>query len=478
MKSKNPSHSSIDAIKPNRPLAIMLGKAVLLLLLIVGVGACGGAPPDTDFSIEQTRIALSVEQTEWAEERRSQESEAATQEPHDEEPRASAGLAGNWETIDSTDHSYMTLYIEHWSGTDYYIAFLDEQDADCGTDTSGNPTTGMSFDADVSATDNVLVGDADFFCQTDPPHMLGVREFFFFYYRGDDTLRDAHGRVWTRVGADALSHPAAGQWEAIDRDQSYLSLTLEHWGGDAYYVAYWDELASACGTDNSGNAMYAASFDADLSATGDIFAGAADVFCQADPPVLLGVHEFEFTYSSADDTLRDADGIVWTRVGAGHLATPAPTRAPVAGGEPPAPGPTATIGLPTGGGEWGLTQSDLRLVRVIITSRLLCDPWEGCDTGWAPMFTVANVGPDDFHAPLTFVCVGNGTPITPGANCDYASSVEKEGIDIATNLQLDFEHLGMDWLFLDECTYTLVCSINAGGVDPYTGNNAVLVSFP
>jgi hypothetical protein len=336
----------------------------------------------------------------------------------------------------------------------------------------------MSFDADVSATDGALVGAADFFCQTDPPHLLGVREFFFFYYSGEDTLRDAQGRVWTRVGADALSHPAAGQWEAIDADQSYMTLLIEHTGVDVYYLAYWDELASVCGTDNSGNPTTALFFDAEASAAGGVFAGVADFFCQADPPALFGIHEFKFTYFSADDTLRDNDGTIWTRVGSNIQATPAPTRAPVAGGEPPAPGPTATIGLPTGGGEWGLTQSNLRLVRVQITSRWVIDPMGG-DSGtlWVPLFTVSNYGPDDFRAPLTFVCVGNGTPLTPGANCSYSDSVEETGIDIAVNLQLDFMP-AMAGLNRDECTYTLVCSINAGGVDPYTGNNAVLVSFP
>jgi hypothetical protein len=386
--------------------------------------------------------------------------------------------------------SYMTLMIEHRGGDDYYLAYWDESAAACSTDTSGNATTAASFDVEVISTGGVFVAVAEIFCQADPPFLLGVHELGLFYNDEDDTIHDTDGTIWRRVGSDGLAHPATGDWEAISREGSYLSLTLEHWDGDTYYVAYRDELASACGTDNSGNAIYAASYDADLIATGAIFAGAADVFCQADPPALLGVREFEFTYSGADDTLRDAEGIVWTRVGSGHLATPEPTGVPVAGGEQPAPGPTATRGdqpapgptatrgLPTGGGEWGLTQSDLRLVRVIITSHVVCDPWEGCGTVWLPMFTVANVGPDDFHAPLTFLCVGNGTPVMPGANCDYASSVEKEGIDIATNLQHDFMPAGMDWLSQDECTYTLVCSINAGGVDPYTGNNAVLIAYP
>jgi hypothetical protein len=98
-------------------------------------------------------------------------------------------------------------------------------------------------------------------------------------------------------------------------------------------------------------------------------------------------------------------------------------------------------------------------------------------TLWVPLFTVSNYGPDDFRAPLTFVCVGDGTPITPGANCSYDCLVEETGIDIAMNIQRDFRP-ACAGLNRDDCTYTLVCSINAGGVDPYTGNNAVLVSFP
>jgi hypothetical protein len=102
----------------------------------------------------------------------------------------------------------------------------------------------------------------------------------------------------------------------------------------------------------------------------------------------------------------------------------------------------------------------------------------------ATNFALKNLGPDDFRAPLLFACVGSGTPLTPGANCTINATLERPGFHIPAGCYTEIQLGSPGWggtyfeLLLDDCTYTIMCSINAGGVDPNPDNNWYLASFP
>jgi hypothetical protein len=148
---------------------------------------------------------------------------------------------------------------------------------------------------------------------------------------------------------------------------------------------------------------------------------------------------------------------------------PAPTSMP--NGPNPTVAPTSTpteLPPPSGGGEWGLTQSDLQLTE-----------WGQSDLPLIEL-AVQNFGPDEFHDYVDLVCVGEGVlrhwggPIQITVPVNYSDRIY---ISVGTIGNPDWFTVDLG-LHTDSYDYGILCSIDAGGHDPNVSNNGVWFAVP
>lgn len=143
---------------------------------------------------------------------------------------------------------------------------------------------------------------------------------------------------------------------------------------------------------------------------------------------------------------------------------PEPTVTPTI---PPTSTPTR-LPSPEGGGEWGITQSDLAL-----TGAELLHPSTS-----SIRLEIMNHGPSTFRDDLTIVCIGEGVlrsnPSGEGVEVDYHetsfAAIASTGTPVYKALPL-----GLNTALYD---YGIACSIDAGAHDPNVSNNGIWFAVP
>lgn len=108
-----------------------------------------------------------------------------------------------------------------------------------------------------------------------------------------------------------------GIWWSIDVDDSYQTLVIQPRGkqSGSYNISYFDDGASVCGVDADGDPLYPGMGRGKGTANGTSLTGGIDFWCLSRPRWYEGYHQLELTYNATDDTLTDAYGIVWYRLG-------------------------------------------------------------------------------------------------------------------------------------------------------------------
>ncbi len=105
---------------------------------------------------------------------------------------------------------------------------------------------------------------------------------------------------------------AVGKWQSIDIDGSNQTLDITLEADGSYSFALFDDGASACGLDASGNPLYAFNGNGNGTATGlTLTASGASGICDTTGEVIN--FDSTFTYDPASDTLTDGIGVSWTR---------------------------------------------------------------------------------------------------------------------------------------------------------------------
>jgi hypothetical protein len=113
--------------------------------------------------------------------------------------------------------------------------------------------------------------------------------------------------------ASATSDPFVGKWSSTDSDGSHQILTVGGGNSTSYHVRVYDFGASTCGLDPvTGDFLYAASIEGNLSLSNGILSGTLPLYCQTTLPTFDGDAFLQFTYDPVTDTLVDNFGVVWS----------------------------------------------------------------------------------------------------------------------------------------------------------------------
>jgi len=359
-------------------------------------------------------------------------------------PRPSTPFEGTWTATDIPDGSTMNLYVG--SGPTPAVRFEDlfATGAACIQDQS------KVFTADgvgeISGNRLVVSYPDGGGCGSVNVSIDGT-----YLYDGDTgTLRDQDGVIWTRIpGGDGpvLTEPAEGslpasrllpaalegRWTATDVPDG-STLTLIVGPGTAPVVQFQDDLATggACAADEI--KIFRADGLGEITGNRLVVDYPDGGGCGLQLVPIAGV----YAYEAATDTLRDQDGVTWTRVPPG--SDPAPTLRPAPTGAPGETPAGVCIDLTQGGTYTAPAGS------VSVTATVPGTPgirWYGLRDG----FLLA--GACDRISPITLYVMGattvnDGSCMSSRADVtDFADAIarldEPQGKDISRRIDLTID---------------------------------------
>ena len=103
---------------------------------------------------------------------------------------------------------------------------------------------------------------------------------------------------------------AVGQWEFLDTDLSYQTLSFVSNADGSYAFQYTDQGASTCGLDPNNNALNALTFSGTGLATNNIFhANQVQGVCEGTGKTI--VVDLQYAFQADSNTIMDGSGIVW-----------------------------------------------------------------------------------------------------------------------------------------------------------------------
>jgi len=117
----------------------------------------------------------------------------------------------------------------------------------------------------------------------------------------------------TIVVVEPASNPFIGTWVSIDSDGSNQQIVFTQNADNSFTMDFIDYGASACGKDSYNTPLYSATANGVLTGTGSSISGTVGVFCQRNPAGFLSDANFVFYYDPSSGTIKDNQGIVWTK---------------------------------------------------------------------------------------------------------------------------------------------------------------------
>ncbi len=117
----------------------------------------------------------------------------------------------------------------------------------------------------------------------------------------------------TIVVVEPASNPFVGTWVSIDSDGSNQQIVFTQNADSSVTMDFVDNGASACGKDSYNTPLYSATAKGELTGSGNSISGTVGVFCQRNPAGYLSDANFVFYYDPASGTIKDNQGIVWTK---------------------------------------------------------------------------------------------------------------------------------------------------------------------
>jgi hypothetical protein len=106
--------------------------------------------------------------------------------------------------------------------------------------------------------------------------------------------------------ATASPGELAGTWTSTDTDGSSQTLMIRGSGEGTYGMSLFDDAATACGGSPAG-------FVGSGTVDGETLLMFGTLTCRPGGNFIRSRIPYEFTYSSATDTLTDFTGVTWTR---------------------------------------------------------------------------------------------------------------------------------------------------------------------
>jgi hypothetical protein len=351
----------------------------------------------------------------------------------------STPFEGTWTTIDQPDGSTMNLYVGGGPSPTVRFEDLHATGAVCINDEV------KVFTADGVGEISGRRLEATFpnggGCGLETVSIAGV----YLYNPDADTLRDQDGLIWTRIhGRDgppptlppgpSLS-PAVfeGRWTATDPgDESTLTLVVGE--GTEPVVQFQDDLATggACAADEVKVFRADGVGDIDGSRLAVIYPNGGGCGTLLVP--IGGVYD----YDADTDTLRDQDGVTWTRVAEG--LNPAPTLGPA---PTPRPGPThpsTCIDLAQGG-TYTARAGPMSLTATIPGTPQI--PWQGSPDGFYLSSHCTDIAAITFYASsasdvYSTSCMPESLEITSFADAVARLDIPK-GNDISDRIDLTID---------------------------------------
>jgi hypothetical protein len=117
----------------------------------------------------------------------------------------------------------------------------------------------------------------------------------------------------TTAEAQPTSNPFIGTWLSTDSDGSNQQMVIAQNPNNSFSMDYIDYGASACGKDANNQPLFSATANGVLTGTGGTLSGTVGVFCQRNPAGFLTDANFVLYYDSGSGTMKDNQGIVWTK---------------------------------------------------------------------------------------------------------------------------------------------------------------------